>query len=691
MHKLLILLSAVLLVLTGSVFSLNAAETRTWNDSSGLFSVEASLVGIDGKKVKLKKADGKVVSLPLSKLSEEDQKYIDELVAANPFEGGEESGEEKAPKKTPSRLSKPKETEAAAGAKKLAKFPAPKPVDLENVPEAGGPSKNSWSCQPDPVLLKAYSQKVKNLSFSTRGLPEKAHPSHHEFFINPGTGQTVIASLEAKSIGSRKDADHLTRIFLGDAFAGTTVSFDSPLLLKPFGLSPDGKKALFFQDSWDIFDKERKRSLHILKVSPGLLEPWVSYEPFSYWKQDTERHLPATEIQWAGWVDDDHVLVLSGAGWLILLKTDSGKAVWKFKTDAHSKISLSPGGKYCIVPKGSDVFLLETAAGTPIGRLGGLPDNAFVMRFEFSPDGEHIAACSEDGAMIWNATDGKYQEPFYIKGNFPGQSVVWIDGRYFLLGSRLIDSKKQTQVWNYVGINNNNIKTAGEYSWCFSSHYGDDSFLVPFALPHKEMDQGGETTFAVDSGTGVSLVLDPSVAEDREKIQDVLKKKFDANGWVLAEDAPISVVLKVEEEKPKTTEYVAGSPFRPAPLFRGGGTEIEFKPTKYSIAVQKGDEMLWGQYYITTPPQHVSLDQIKDTSLQEIVKESLEEQKYQKWFAETEFPKKITLPPDRNKTSLVSEKGIDDTAAKFVPDERQQQGSLRPMKGQRPRGPFGLP
>ncbi len=691
MRKFLILLSAVLLVLTGSVLSLNAAETRTWNDSSGLFSVEASLVGIDGKKVKLKKSDGKVVSLPLAKLSEEDQKYISDLAAANPFEGGEESGDEKASRRPSRRPAKPGETGSAAEAKKLAKFPLPKPVDLEKVPEAGGAAENSWSCPPDPAPLKTYSQKVKNLSFSNRGLPEKAHPSHREFFVNPGTGQTVIASFEAKSIGSRKDAaNHLTRIFLGDAFAGTTVYFDSPLLLKPFGLSPDGKKALFSQDSWEFSDKERKRELHILKVSPGLLEPLVSYEPFSYWKQDNERHLPATEIQWADWVDDDHVLVLSRAGWLILLKTDSGKAVWKFKTDAHSNVSLSPGGKYCLVPKGSDVFLLETTAGTPVGRLGGLPDNAFVMRFGFSPDGEHIAACSENGAMIWNATDGKYQEPFYVKGSFLGQSTVWVDSRYFLLGSRLIDSKKQTQVWNYIGINRN-LKTAGEYSWCFFSRYGDDSFLVPFVLPHQEMDQSGETTFAVDSGTGIALVLDPSVVDDREKIQDNLKKKFEANGWVLAEDAPISVVLKVEEEKPKTTEYVTGSPFRLSPIFRGGGTEIEFKPMKYSIAVQKGDEMLWGQYYITTPPQHVSLDQIKDTSLQEIVKESLEEQKYQKWFEETEFPKKITLPPDRNKASLVSEKGIDDAAAKFVPDDRQQQGGLRPMKGQHARDPYGFP
>lgn len=52
------------------------SELRTWKDSTGVFSVEASLVDVTDGKVQLKKADGTTLSVPLEKLSESDQAYI---------------------------------------------------------------------------------------------------------------------------------------------------------------------------------------------------------------------------------------------------------------------------------------------------------------------------------------------------------------------------------------------------------------------------------------------------------------------------------------------------------------------------------------------------------------------------------------------------------------------------------------
>jgi hypothetical protein len=49
---------------------------RTWNDATGAFSLEAEFLGVEDGKVKLKKSDGKTVSVPLDKLSKEDQDYV---------------------------------------------------------------------------------------------------------------------------------------------------------------------------------------------------------------------------------------------------------------------------------------------------------------------------------------------------------------------------------------------------------------------------------------------------------------------------------------------------------------------------------------------------------------------------------------------------------------------------------------
>jgi len=53
-----------------------APVARTWRDASGFFEVEATLLGFDGEKARLKRTDGQIISVPLEKLSEADQAYL---------------------------------------------------------------------------------------------------------------------------------------------------------------------------------------------------------------------------------------------------------------------------------------------------------------------------------------------------------------------------------------------------------------------------------------------------------------------------------------------------------------------------------------------------------------------------------------------------------------------------------------
>jgi len=53
-----------------------AMPTRTWKDVTGMFSLEAQFAGVKEGKVFLKKADGKIVPIPLDRLSKEDQDFV---------------------------------------------------------------------------------------------------------------------------------------------------------------------------------------------------------------------------------------------------------------------------------------------------------------------------------------------------------------------------------------------------------------------------------------------------------------------------------------------------------------------------------------------------------------------------------------------------------------------------------------
>ena len=49
---------------------------RKWTDISGEFSVEAELVEAKDGNVQLKRSDGKIISVPVSKLSKADLDYL---------------------------------------------------------------------------------------------------------------------------------------------------------------------------------------------------------------------------------------------------------------------------------------------------------------------------------------------------------------------------------------------------------------------------------------------------------------------------------------------------------------------------------------------------------------------------------------------------------------------------------------
>ena len=55
-----------------------AVQPRTWTDASGKFHVTAKFRGMANKVVKLEREDGSVISLPLEKLSDDDQECIRE-------------------------------------------------------------------------------------------------------------------------------------------------------------------------------------------------------------------------------------------------------------------------------------------------------------------------------------------------------------------------------------------------------------------------------------------------------------------------------------------------------------------------------------------------------------------------------------------------------------------------------------
>ena len=57
-------------------------KLRLWSDSTGNHKILATYVQLDGSKVLLEKEDKEIISLPVSRLSREDQQFARKLKAA---------------------------------------------------------------------------------------------------------------------------------------------------------------------------------------------------------------------------------------------------------------------------------------------------------------------------------------------------------------------------------------------------------------------------------------------------------------------------------------------------------------------------------------------------------------------------------------------------------------------------------
>ena len=119
---------------------------RTWTDASGDYRTEAALAGVENGQVRLERADGSIVTVPMERLSDSDQQYVKsqtplEEVAVEPSaEAGMEAEEDAEPAvEFPEIESVPAPSEESSETGLAAFEEEPTDADREPVESAVGP------------------------------------------------------------------------------------------------------------------------------------------------------------------------------------------------------------------------------------------------------------------------------------------------------------------------------------------------------------------------------------------------------------------------------------------------------------------------------------------------------------------------------------------------------------------------
>ncbi len=359
-----------------------ADVVRTWTDATGKFKLQATFVDFQDGRLKIKKQDGAIVSLPLTKLSKADQRFVSELLRKR-----------RAAANAPKNDSKSAAQQGAGRASASADWPWWRGPNSNGVAAAGQTPPTSWGDQKN-IIWKAP-------------LPSRGHGSPtivgDRIFLATADEQRQVQSVVclSRSTGEPKWKTDLSqggfpKIHSKNTHASQTVACDGERIFASF----------FHHEAIHLYalDLQGKTLWHKVAgpFNPKQYEYGYAASPLIY----------------------DEVVIVSGeyekGGFIVAYDRRKGNEIWR--TPRSKQLSFSSP----IVAKvaGRDQLLLSGA-----NRVSSYdPKNGRPL---WSCAGTTNATC---GTMVWEGdlvfASGGYpkSETLAVRADGSGQ-VVWRNGQ----------------------------------------------------------------------------------------------------------------------------------------------------------------------------------------------------------------------------------------------------------------------
>lgn len=624
----------------------NASRLRTWTDRTGKFSVEARFDGVKDDQVGLVASNGKRIEVPLERLSEDDVRYVNELLkpTENPFQGAVDSADDVQDVKRANWRS----------ARQVAPRSFPK---WTFEPESAGPRELD-------KLAKARDGSIELLEIP--GSKEHRGDVLGVYVADDGRRAVIVREGEPKEFGEKKPQ----YVELVDLKRGKSLGL-APLPPRTMLLDvlPDENLTVYRPE---VFGFGRNGMLTVARIDDDRLTPLSRWEP--YGQEDWE---PRRDIESAWLLDGDRVMTLNVHG--------EALTVWDFKSakavaniplgqSFHKKLALSDDRQLLAVIMSDGIAVIDLASLKHVATIPTAGES--LNKVVFRGDNLRLVGLSERGATIWDLSNGDQLVEFYHPLLRSGHSETFWAGEFLLVDSKyLFDPERRILLWEYQGLptwDGEAVVRGGRF-WAVDKGLDRQPRMVTARLPHAAaMDEArrlpsADELIVVKPGDSVAIEveIDPGIGsadEIRQSLADALQKA----GLRVVDDSDLVVKAVCKRQERQTIRINMDNRF---PVRESDIVERTITPHSSFLGMTLNGESLWERGYYARPGHMIYLEEGEslDQALHRLTRPNLS------LFKNARFPDYVARPGKATKNgayglSRLTENGL-------VDDQRSRVGA----------------
>ena len=561
-------------------------ELREWTDSTGAYHIKATLISMDGSNVRLRREDGKLISMPISKLSGKDQEYVKQL-----------HGEDAVPKLDVGNLSK---WQAAA-----AQATSEEREELNKEEEQRAPKENRTPVKRQPRANGPFEINGKTITLETNGAEIYVGSFANAKRLNPATSprtwklkpqaletaipdnyhqMTVIPKQRGDSYGVFYSSGSNFYVgFRSSGFGSFTTNGSSNLCVARCDVSQGTSEIVrFFFDSNRLYDVTKDGALALANIkiaSQGtfLDDPFLAIIDLSafvdgderdpqaifcpYYKPQKQQNNPPNSsfanlnlrdvyinVENASMIDSARILTKCGTE-ATLWDLRTCQAIYSIKC-RNQLFAVDPTRSYFVLADSLGLGFYDVDTGETLGYVrvardysNGNPLFVNHSSIAFSPSGKKLAFYAFDHVNIIDLTSGKAINSFPIPNDIQ-KDMTWSSDDYLLLGNYCFDIVSGAPIVLYTdGL------ASGSYSRiCLNNIVWSCEFgaLNALTLPQDEtisQTKGKSLSelFALYPGAAVSIKCELNGLLNENEVTDAIKKRLQLFG--LKYDPMADVVL----------------------------------------------------------------------------------------------------------------------------------------------------